>query len=80
MARRRYMWASCSHVKPMPPCTCMLRLAHRSAAGPARVAATAAVYARWSSPLSAARAASHTAAVAISVATIMLAQWCFTAW
>ena len=50
VARRRYRWASCSHVKPMPPCTCMLRLAHRSAAGPARVAATAAVYARWSSP------------------------------
>src|SRR5687768_5952648 len=32
----------------MPPCTCMLRLAHRSAAGPASVAATAAVYESWS--------------------------------
>ena len=29
---------------------------------------------------SAARAASHTAAVASSAATAMLAQWCLTAW
>jgi hypothetical protein len=34
----------------------------------------------WSPPVAAARAASHTALVANSVATAMLAQWCFTAW
>ncbi len=55
VARRRKTCASCSHVNPIPPCTCMCRLAHRSAAGPARVAAIAAVYARWSPPVDAAR-------------------------
>ena len=79
-ARRRYRWASCSHVKPIPPCTWMFRLAHRSAAGMASAAAIAAVSENWSPPAEAARAASHTAAVASSVATSMLAQWCFTAW
>ena len=58
----------------------MFRLAHRSAAGIARAAAIAAVSENWSPPADAARAASHTAAVASSVATSMLAQWCFTAW
>ena len=64
----------------MPPCTWVLRLAHRSAAGAARVAATAAAYESWSPPTDAAMAASHTALVASSVATHMLAQWCLTAW
>ena len=45
----------------MPPCTCVLRLAHRSAAGAARVAATAAAYESWSASTDAAMAASHTA-------------------
>ena len=45
----------------MPPCTWVLRLAHRSAAGAASVAATAAAYVSWSPPVAAARAASHTA-------------------
>ena len=51
VARRRYRWASCSQVKPMPPCTWMLSLASRSAAGMASVAATAAVYESWSPPI-----------------------------
>ena len=42
VARRIARWASCSQVMAMPPCTWVLRLAHRSAAGAARVAATAA--------------------------------------
>ena len=46
----------------------------------ASAAAIAAVSENWSPPAEAARAASHTAAVASSVATSMLAQWCFTAW
>ena len=79
-ARRRYRWASCSHVKPIPPCTWMLRLAQRSAAGIASDAASADVSENCSPPAEAARAASHTAAVASSVATSMLAQWCLTAW
>ena len=33
VARRRYRWASCSQVKPMPPCTWMLSCAHSSAGG-----------------------------------------------
>jgi hypothetical protein len=41
---------------------------------------SAAVYDSWSPPVAAARAASHTAAVASSTATSMLAQWCLTAW
>ena len=42
-ARRRYRWASCSQVNPMPPCTWMLSCALSTAAGMARVAAIAAV-------------------------------------
>ena len=39
-----------------------------------------AAYDSWSAPVVEARAASQTAEVASSVATAMLAQWCFTAW
>ena len=58
----------------------MLRLAHSSAAGTASAAAIAAAYENCSPPPAAARAASQTAAVASSVDTAMLAQWCLTAW
>ena len=42
VARRMKKCASCAQVIAMPPCTCVLRFAHRSAAGAARVAAIAA--------------------------------------
>ena len=80
VARRRYMCASCSHVYPIPPCTWVFRLAHRIAASSARTAAFAAAKEKTTPPAALARAASHTAAVASSVATAMLAQWCLTAW
>ena len=80
VARRRYRCASCSQVNPIPPCTWMLSWALRSAAGTASVAAMAAVQLNWSPPPVPARPASHPAAVASSVATSMLAQWCLTAW
>ena len=79
VARRRYRWASCSQVNPMPPCTWMLSCAHSSAAASASARAIAAASDSWSPPSSAARAASQTAAVASSAATSMLAQWCLTA-
>ena len=41
-ARRRYRWASCSQVKPMPPSTWMQSLALSTAASRARAAAAAA--------------------------------------
>ena len=49
-------------------------------AGVASAAAVAGVNANCSPPEAEARAASHTAPVASSVATSMLAQWCLTAW
>ena len=43
VARLTYRWASCSQVKPIPPCTCVFRFAFWSAAARASVAAMAAV-------------------------------------
>ena len=64
----------------MPPCTWMPRSAHevtrRRGQGGRDGRGEALLAAAWRGV----RAASHTAAVASSVATSMLAQWCLTAW
>ena len=64
----------------MPPCTWMFICALCTAGAKARCAAMAAVRSNSSSVSAAARAASHTVAVASSVATSRSAQWCLTAW
>ena len=63
----------------MPPCTWMLSSELRTYAGKAEAAAAAAS-SRNCRESSSARAASHTSAVAVSAATVMLAQWCLMAW
>ena len=73
------MWASCSHVNPIPPCSWMFFSAHLTNAGSACVAATATASSNSGVPGSV-RAASHVAAVASWVATNMSAAWCLTAW
>ncbi len=78
-ARLRMTCASCSHVKPMPPCSWMFFSAHQTKAGRACTAATAAASSNSGVPGSV-RAASQTAAVASWAATSMSAAVCFTAW
>ena len=78
-ARFRYMWASCSQVNPMPPCSCTVSFAHRTKPSSARATATAA--GRVAVVVSAAaRAASHAVPRACSVVMSMSASLCFTAW
>ena len=80
-ARRKNRWASCSQVKPMPPCTWMFICALCTAGAKARCAAMAADEVELVERVGRRRrAASQTAAVASSAATSMSAQWCLTAW
>lgn len=79
MARFRYRWASCSHVKPMPPSTWMQSFAAVANASGTTAPATAAASA-CSVPSSASRAASQAAARACSSESRRSAQRCLTAW
>ena len=64
----------------MPPCTWMFICALCTAGAKVNCAAMEAARTNSSAESPEARAASHTAAVASSVATSMSAQWCLTAW
>ncbi len=79
IARLRYMCASCSHVKPIPPSTCTQSLAFSKAASSARAIAVAAAK-DAAEPSSSARAASQAAARASSTRQSMSAHRCFTPW
>ena len=80
-ARRRWRWASCSHVNPIPPSTWMASFAARTPPSRASAPAAAAERCAWagSSP-SAASAASQTAPVICSTAVSRFASRCLTPW
>ena len=79
-ARRRYRWASCSQVKPMPPSTWMQSFALSTASSSASAAAAAAASGCSAGDSSAARAASQARAAARSARQAMVAHRCLTAW
>ena len=79
-ARRRYRWASCSQVKPMPPSTWMQSFALSTASSSASAAAAAAASGCSAGESSAVRAASQARAAARSARQAMVAHRCLTAW
>jgi hypothetical protein len=79
-ARRRYRWASCSQVKPMPPSTWMQSFALSTASSSASAAAAAAASGCSAGVSSAARAAPQARAAARSARQAMVAHRCLTAW
>ena len=79
-ARRRYRWAGCSQVHPIPPCICRLSAANRKKASLAyTLARDTSGFARSSLPARAS-AAPITAARDASSSTFMSAQRCLMAW